>query len=173
MFHPTVFDNIKITFENQIYDYDNLDGILVVTDRTDLLNMALMSREFSLSFQLTHSRSVTVEILLTSSVKDLSDEILETPNTDPGCNLSLRFYMEIEDIPTECPAIESVLKSIWGPEFQPVQSLSFIYGQESGTYNNCIELQFKRQITEEQMEDIPNLLKHLLQSAEELEALTI
>lgn len=173
MFHPTVFDNIKITFENQIYDYDNLDGILVVTDRTDLLNMALMSREFSLSFQLTHSRNVTVEVLLTSSVKDLSDEILETPNTDPGCNLSLRFYMEIEDIPTECQAIESVLKSIWGPEFQPVQSLSFIYGQESQTYNNCIELQFKRQITEEQMEDIPNLLKHLLQSAEELEALTI
>lgn len=173
MFHPTVFDNIKIAFENQIYDYDNLDGILVVTDRTDLLNMALMSREFSLSFQLTQSRNVTAEILLTSTVKDLSNEILEIPNTDPGCNLSLRFYMEIEDIPTECQAIETVLKSIWGPEFKPVQSLSFIYGQESAAYNNCIELQFKRQITEEQMEDIPNLLKHLLQTAEELEALTL
>ena len=49
MFHPTVFDNIKIALENQIYDYDNLDGILVVTDRSDLLNLALMSREFSLA----------------------------------------------------------------------------------------------------------------------------
>jgi hypothetical protein len=173
LFHPTVFDNIKIAFENQIYDYDNLDGILVVTDRSDLLNMALMSREFSLSFQLTAGRSVTAEVFLTSSVKDLSDEILEVPNMDPGCNLSLRFYMEIEDIPAECQAIESILKAIWGPEFQPVQSLSFIYGQEGETYNNCIELRFKRQITEEQMEDIPNLLNHLLQSVEELETFSV
>lgn len=173
LFHPTVFDNIKIAFENQIYDYDNLDGILVVTDRSDLLNMALMSREFSLSFQLTAGRKVTAEILLTSTTKDLSDEIMEVPNTDPGCNLSLRFYMEVEDIPNECQAIDSILKAIWGPDFQPVQSLSFIYGQESETYNNCIELQFKRQLTEEQMEDIPNLLSHLLQSAEELESFTV
>lgn len=173
MFHPTVFDNIKIAIENQIYDYDNLDGILVVTDRTDLLNMALMSREFSLSFQLTTGRKVTAEIVLTSSTKDLSDEILEVPGTDPGCNLSLRFYMEIENIPAECQAIESILKAIWGPDFQPIQSLSFVYGQEGEIYNNCIELRFKRQITEEQMEDIPNLLSHLLQSAEELESFTV
>lgn len=173
MFHPTVFDNIKIAFENQIYNYDNLDGILIVTDRSDLLNMALMSREFSLSFQLATGRRVTAEVFLTSSVKDLGDEILEVPDTEPGCNLSLRFYMEIEDISSECQAIETILKAIWGPDFQPVQSLSFIYGQEGETYNNCIELQFKRQITEEQMEDIPNLLSHLLQSAEELESFSV
>lgn len=173
MFHPTVFDNIKIAIENQIYDYDNLDGILVVTDRTDLLNMALMSREFSLSFQLTSGQRVTTEILLTSSTKDLSDEILEVPGTDPGCNLSLRFYMEIEEVQAECQAIESILKAIWGPDFQPIQSLSFVYGQEGETYNNCIELRFKRQITEEQMEDIPNLLSHLLQTTEELESFTV
>lgn len=173
MFHPTVFDNIKIAFENQIYDYDNLDGILVITDRSDLLNMALMSREFSLSFQLTTGRNVTAEVMLTSSVKELSDEILETPNTNPGCNLALRFYMEIEDVSSECQAIESILIAIWGPEFQPVQSLSFIYGQEEESYNNCIELRFNRQITEDQMEDIPNLLNHMLQSVEELESFSV
>lgn len=169
MFHPTVFDNIKIAFENQLYDYDNLDGILVITDRTDLLNLALMSREFSLSFKLTEGRNVTSEVVLLSSVKELSDEILETPGSDPGCGLLLRFYMEIEDVNVQCPAIENVLTAIWGPDFQPVQSLSYLYGQDGDTYNNCIELQFKRQITEDQMEDIPNLLKFLLQSAEELE----
>lgn len=171
MFHPTVFDNIKIAFENQIYDLDNLEGTLMVTDRTDLLDLAIMSREFSLSFQLTEGGNVTAEIVLHSTLKDLGDEILETPDTTPGCNLRLRFYMEIEDDETECLAIQDVLNSIWGPELTPVQSLSFIYGQESETYNNCIELKFKRQITEEQMEDIPNLLKHLLQSVEELESL--
>uniref|UniRef100_UPI00403FB5D9 hypothetical protein n=1 Tax=Paenibacillus sp. FSL H8-0332 TaxID=2954742 RepID=UPI00403FB5D9 len=169
MFHPTVFDNIKIALENQIYDYDNLDGILIVTDRSDLLNLALMSREFSLAFKLTGGLNVTSEILLQSTVKDLGDEILETPGSDPGCSLLIRFYMEIEDVNEQCPAIEEILTRIWGPEFQPVQSLSFRYGQTDDTYNNCVELQFKRQITEEQMEDLPNLLKFLLQSAEELE----
>ncbi|MHA6531078.1 hypothetical protein [Paenibacillus sp. BAC0078] len=169
MFHPTVFDNIKIAFENQIYDYDNLDGILVVTDRSDVLDLALMSREFSLSFKLVNGRNVTSEVVLLSSVKELSDEILETPGSDPGCNLLLRFYMEIEDAEVQCPAIERILAAIWGPELVPVQSLSFLYGQETDTYNNCIELRFKRQINEEQMEDIPNLLNFLLQSAEELE----
>ncbi|MEK3762788.1 hypothetical protein [Paenibacillus sp. FSL R7-0337] len=169
LFHPTVFDNIKIALENQIYDYDNLDGVLVVTDRSDLLNLALMSREFSLAFKLTGGLNVTSEILLQSTVKDLGDEILETPGSDPGCSLFLRFYLEIEDVNEQCPTIEEILTRIWGPEFQPVQSLSFRYGQTADTYNNCVELQFKRQITEEQMEDLPNLLKFLLQSAEELE----
>lgn len=170
MFHPTVFDNIKVAIENQIYDYDNLDGILVVTDRSDLLNMALMSREFSLSFKLIGGLKVTSEIVLSASTKDLNDEILDTPDTNPGCNLQLRFYTGVQDIPSQCPAIESILHAIWGPDLQPIQALSFIYGEEGKGYNNCIELQFKRQITEEQMEDIPALLQHLLQSAEELEA---
>lgn len=170
MFHPTVFDNIKVAIENQIYDYDNLDGILVVTDRSDLLNMALMSREFNLSFKLLGGHKITSEIVLTASTKDLNDEILETPNSNPGCNLSLRFYMQVEDTASQCPAIETVLNAIWGPDLRPIQALSFIYGEESEVYNNCIHLQFNRQITEEQMEDIPELLKHVLQSAEELES---
>ncbi|WNS40955.1 hypothetical protein [Paenibacillus sp. MMS20-IR301] len=169
LFHPTVFDNIKIALENQIYDYDNLDGILMVTDRSDVLDLALMSREFSLAFKLTEGHNVTSEIVLKSSVKELSEEILAAPGANPGCILLLRFYMEIEDVNEQCPAIEKLLISIWGPDFQPVQSLSFRYGQGNDTYNCCIELQFKRQITEDQMEDLPNLLQFLLQSAGELE----
>lgn len=169
MFHPTVFDNIKIAFENQLYDYDNLDGILMIKGRTDMLNLALMSREFTLAFKLTDGFKVTSEVVLLSSVKELSDEILETPGSNPGCSLLLRFYMEVTEPPIQCPEVERILTGIWGPELKPDQSLSFRYGGEEQIYNNCIQLTFKRQITEEQMEDIPNLLTHLLQSAEELE----
>ncbi|MNN28723.1 hypothetical protein D3C81_1423020 [compost metagenome] len=122
-----------------------------------------------LSFKLSGGFKVTSEVVLLSSVKDLSDEILETPGSDPGCSLELRFYMEIEDVSTQCPAIERILSSIWGPELKPVQTLSFSYGAEGSTYHNCVQLEFNRQITEAQMEDIPDLLKFLLQSAEELE----
>ncbi|MNP67625.1 hypothetical protein D3C76_1634790 [compost metagenome] len=77
--------------------------------------------------------------------------------------------MEVTDTARQCPAIERILTGVWGPELKPEQSLSFCYGAVEGIYNNCIQLSFKRQITEEQMEDIPDLLAHLLQSAEELE----
>lgn len=169
VFHPTVFENIKVSLENQIYDYDNLDGILVVTNRSDLLDLALMSREFNLSFKLAGSSKVTSELVLRSSVKDLSDEILEVPDSVPGCNLLLRFHLEIGDIPTQCSAIEQILTGIWGPELTPVQSLSFPFGSNSGLYTCCVSLTFKRQINEEQMDDLPELLEFLLRSAEELE----
>lgn len=169
MFHPTVFDNIKVALENQIYDYDNLDGLLTVTDRYDRLDLALMSREFSLSFQLAGAVKVTTEVVLRSSVKDLSDEILETPGSKPGCHLLLRFYLDISDPSEECQAVEEILSAIWGPDLTPIQTLSFMYGTEDSVYSNRTELQFNRQITEDQMEDLPDLLKFLLQSAGELE----
>ena len=171
VFHPTVFENIKYAFENQIYDLDNLDGIIEVTDRADLLDMALMSREFRISFRLKESDSVTAQVVLLSSIKDLGNEILEVPDTAPGCTLLLRFYMEVEDESDTCEAIQDILFAIWGPDLQPIQTLSFIYGQEGGTCSNTIELKFNRQINEDQMEDIPELLKHMIQSAEELEEL--
>ncbi|MCL6601423.1 MAG: hypothetical protein K6T94_00985 [Paenibacillus sp.] len=171
MFHPTVFDNVKYAFENQIYDLDNLDGVIEVTDRADLLDLALMSREFRISFRLKDSERVTAQIVLLSSIKDLGDEILEVPGTAPGCTLLLRFFMEVEDESGQCEDIQSTLYAIWGPDLQPIQTLSFIYEQERETCNNTIELKFKRQINEDQMDDIPDLLKHMIQSAEELETI--
>lgn len=171
MFHPTVFENIKIAFENQLYDLDNLDELIVITGRADLLDLALMSREFSLSFRLKDSDSVTAQVVLRASVKDLGDEILETPGTAPGCTLLLRFYTEIEDEDIQCAEIEDILHTIWGPDLQPVQTLSFVYSQKPEAYRNVIELKFNRQINEDQMEDISGLLAHLLQSTEELEAI--
>lgn len=171
MFHPTVFDNIKVALENQLYDYDNLDELLVITDRADLLDLALMSREFSLSFKLTGGRHVTAGIVLRSTVKELSDEILETPGGRPGCTLTLRFEMEINDVKVQCPAVEEVLTKIWGADLRPEQSLRFRYGGDETVYLNRVELQFRRQLTEDQMEDLPELLNYLLQSTEELEKL--
>lgn len=168
MFHPTVFENIKVSLENQIYDYDNLDEILTITDRSDSLDLALMSREFTLAFRLTASTRITNEIVLRSSVKELGEEILETPDTVPGCRLLLRFYMEVDEPSAQCPAYERILRSIWGPDLTPVQTLSFRFGS-GGAYSNCIVLPFNRPINEEQMEDLPDLLKFLLRSAEEME----
>jgi hypothetical protein len=47
MFDPTVFDNLKVIIEGAIYDLD-LDGELQVVNRRDLVDLANMSRQFSM-----------------------------------------------------------------------------------------------------------------------------
>lgn len=56
MFDPTVFDNLKVAMENAVYDLDNLDSRIDITQRIDRLEMSVMSREFGVQFRLRNSR---------------------------------------------------------------------------------------------------------------------
>jgi hypothetical protein len=168
MFHPTIFDNLKVAFENQLYDLDNLTGQIHITNRTDRLEMSVMSREFSLQFQLTDQQMITAEIRLDFSLKDLAAEILELSGDTPACVLRLFFYMPIENMSIQCDQIEDILHDIWQPEVRPIQTLSFAYGQDPVFYLNTIELRFHRKINEEQMGDIPTIIGHALRTLTEL-----
>jgi hypothetical protein len=181
MFDPTVYDNLKVAFENQVYDLDNLTGQIEITGRLDRLELSVMAREFAIQFSLKQKKEkmekdtgtamnteaeqkITAEIRLESSLKELAAEIMEIPGEIPGCTLSIQFMMRVTDVSAQCRRIEEVLQDIWEPELPPVQSLSFLFGQEPVVYVNTVRLQFKRQINEEQMEDIPALLEHVLRS---------
>jgi hypothetical protein len=170
MFDPTIFDNIKVALENQLYDLDNLDSRIHITDRIDRIEMSVMSREFAVQFQLADHAAVTAEIRLAASLKDLATEILEIPGEMPGCTLRLRFYLEITNVPEQCKRIQDILVRIWEPELRPTQTLSFVYGQEQ-VYRNQVELWFNRKINEDQLGDIPGLIEHLLQTVTELVAM--
>ncbi|GKU79935.1 hypothetical protein [Paenibacillus sp. L3-i20] len=164
MFDPIVFDNLKVAFENQLYDLDTLDRTVDIIGRKDLLDMAVMSRESVLSFRLAGEERVIAEIVLSASLKDIAAEILEQQGMSPACGLTLRFYMKITDEVKQCEAIERSLMTIWQPEQKPVQTLSRIFGSSEAVYNNVIELHFDRRINEEQMEDIPELIEHMLET---------
>lgn len=170
MFDPTVFDNLKVAFENQLYDLDNLDNEIAIVSRHDRMEMAAMSREFRLGFTLQEDAAVTAEICLEASLCDLADEIMEIPDKNPGCTLRLFFYLTVEDPEAECPAIESILTQIWTPPTRPEQMLQFVYDKQQKHYQNTVEVRFDRKINENQMEDLPNLIDHILDS---LEALTM
>lgn len=168
MFDPTVFDNLKVAIENQVYDLDNLTGQILVTNRTDRLELSVMSRLFALQFMLIKRNEATAEIRLESSLKDLAAEILEQPGETPACTLRLRFYMQIEDPSRQCREVEEIIQKIWQPEMPPTQTLSFDYGEDPIIYRNTIEVRFNRKIGEEQMDDIPELLDYMLQTLDEL-----
>lgn len=164
MFDPTVFDNIKVALENQIYDLDNLTGRIRITDRIDRLEMSIMSREFAMHFKLVGEENVTAEIRLSATLKELASEILEMPGETPGCSLTLRIYLQIENVSEQCKRADEILQSIWNPEEKPTQTLSFVYGQERAIYSNTVEIRFNRKITEDQMGDIPDLIEHVLRT---------
>ncbi|QHW31326.1 hypothetical protein GZH47_10965 [Paenibacillus rhizovicinus] len=172
MFDPTVFDNLKVAVENYVYDLDNLDARVIVTHRVDRLEMAVMGRVFALQFTLAKGSGITAEIRLEASLQDLAAEILDQQGAAPGCTVRIRFYMPVEDIETTCAYTERELTEIWQLEMPPTQMLSFMYGEglPSPSYQNEIEVHFHRKINEEQMEDLPELIEHMVQSLERLEA---
>lgn len=170
MFDPTIFDNLKVAIENEFYDLDNLDRIIDITNRRDLLDMAVMSREFSLFFRLAKDRRAEAELVLDTALRDLSAEILERPGEKAACGLKFRFRLEMDARGAEalCQEIERCVVSIWLPEQKPIQTLRRRFGDDSGQYMNCIELGFGRRIGEEQMEDIPELALHAVRTLEAL-----
>ncbi|MBD2867495.1 hypothetical protein [Paenibacillus arenilitoris] len=168
MFDPTVFENLKVAFENELYDLDNLDRAIDIANRTDRLDMAVMAREFALQFRLAGRTDVTAELRLRATLADLAAEILETEGASPGCSLQLRFHLQVSEPDAQCGLIEEALRRIWQPELTPKQTISRVYGQEPIVHTNRIELDFNRQINEEQMEDIPELARHMLQTLKEL-----
>lgn len=166
MFDPTVFDNLKVAFENELYDLDNLDGKITITNRRDQLELSVMSREFALQFHLTGQEHASAELRLEFALKDLAAELLEQQGEVPGCTLRMFFYLSVEDPAVQCEQINQVIEQIWKPEQPAVQTLSYVYGQQQGIYSNTVELKFNRKINEDQMEDIPELASHMLQTLE-------
>ncbi|MFB4332990.1 hypothetical protein [Paenibacillus sp. CR_12] len=168
MFDPTIFENLKVGIENAVYDLDNLDEIIRVSDRKDLLDMATLSRSFSLRFELVQQSAASAEICLETGLRDLAAEILEIPEEQPGCVLKLRFHKNIADPAYSCPVIAQIVKEIWNPELPPVQTIRYTYGDDAVPIHNTIELRFPRKINEDQMGDIPNITEFMLRTLVEL-----
>lgn len=168
MFDPTVFENLKVAFENKIYDLDNLEQKISITNRLDRMELSVLARDFASEFTLIGKPDVAVEIVLKASLKDLSDEILERTTLNLGCSLFVRFKKQIHTVPEQCEQIDKVLKKNWEDEIKIVQQISYIYQEESLTYLDNIEMEFLEKINEGHIRDIDVFLKHILETLEEL-----
>ena len=168
MYDPTVFDNLKVAFENHVYDLDMIDRKIEITNRIDRMDFAIMKREFAITFALTGEHGVTAEIGLEASLRELAAEILEFPDETPGCQLTLRFHKRLTNVEDQCRRIHSILNSIWEDEHEIHQIVSFFYGKETEPYIDTIEIKFNRKITEEQMREIGGFIEHVLKSLEAL-----
>ncbi|PIC65277.1 hypothetical protein CSV79_02410 [Sporosarcina sp. P13] len=168
MYDPTVFENLKVAFENQLYDLDTLAHKINIHNRTDQLDLAVLARKFTLKFSLVHYPAVTVEVILNSSLQELADEILEAENTDPGCYLSLRVLKFVEDLEIQCELIAAILDAVWEGDIQHKQTISYEFGQREADYLHTIDIDFIPKLTEENMSEIAGFLQSVLDMVEQI-----
>ncbi|MFS0577097.1 hypothetical protein AB1K83_15775 [Sporosarcina sp. 179-K 3D1 HS] len=168
MYDPTIFDNLKVAFENHVYDLDTIERKITITNRMDRMDFAILTREFAIQFTLVDSQEVVAEIGLQASLQDLAGEILEVSEGNIGCSLSLGFTKQVHDVAIQCEEIEQALYAIWENEIQVTQTLSHVYPQKTSSYVNTIEVKFKLKINEEHMGEIADFLDHVLKTVDVL-----
>ncbi|PID02310.1 hypothetical protein CSV67_10120 [Sporosarcina sp. P2] len=168
MYDPTVFENLKVAFENHLYDLDNLEQAVHILHRSDQLDLAMMARECTIRFSKVGFPTVLVDLTLHSSLKDLADEILEIKGTDPGCLLTLLVRTCIQDVDKECEEIACILRNVWENDVSYTQTLSFRHEQTEPGFMNRINIHFKPKLTEEHMGEIDAFLKSVLDMMEQI-----
>lgn len=167
MFDPTIYENLKVVLEGAVYDID-LEGQIVVIHRSDLFDLAVMSRSYAVRFRLKDGRS-SAEIHLSAGLVDLAGEKLEWRNALPGCKLEIRFFLTLRNPVTACKNIQDILEQIWETDTAIVQTLSFRYGDDGSLCHNEIGVRFDRKIGEGQVGDISDLLEHTVRTLRQLE----
>ncbi|NDI35523.1 hypothetical protein [Chengkuizengella sediminis] len=170
MFDPTIFDNIKVVLEGIVYDLD-LEEIIQITDRKDQVDLASMSRMYSIQFSNKQNKKISAQCSLSTSVEDLSMEILEHDVHQPGCKLEVNFVIDfvgqsIDAVSNQAQIIEKTLQKIWDNRPHITQKFSFESNQEvSGVLiQNEIKLDFKRKINENQLSDLEVLIDQVILS---------
>lgn len=171
MFDPTIYENIKVVLEGEIYDID-LSGKILVTMRKDLIDLASMSRKFVIQFKLLDSdKEIYAELNLIANIEDLASEKLERNDMSSGCEIIIKFYTIVTDSESDCQKIDNKLGMIWDKRPEISQKLSYNYNQSEKNRSellNEISLNFGRKIDEDNISDIHNLVEYTIKSLEEL-----
>ena len=183
MFDPTIYENLKVVIEGAIYDQD-LNGVILVTAREDLIDLASLSRRFHIAFQIRDrisQNNATAWIKLRAHVRDLSAEILGTanPDTELGCQLTVNFETAIKNVEATFDISQKLYK-IW--DFPPkiTQTVSYeitdgLLPEGAGNkpteeFKVDVRLDFMRKINEQQIVDIEEILRLAIVSLHQLNA---
>ncbi|WP_251552377.1 hypothetical protein [Neobacillus muris] len=157
MFDPTAFDNMKVVIEGAFYDMD-LSGEVLITDRNDWINIAKMSRLFTISFQLpgASQAKITAKMELESTLENLAAELLPGIQSEPltGCYVKLKYFLNHKNDLDLFEKIERLLTETWGNTRKISQSAEYNPLLRSDIIKNVVTIDFLRLVSEDQLEDL-------------------
>jgi hypothetical protein len=172
VFDPTIYDNLKVVLEGEIYDRD-LAGHIQIVDRSDIVDLAVMSRMFIMRLQIPEHPDCMAEIKLHAGAEDLAGEIVEVNSPTIGCRIHIGFRFRSTGLyaaaDESARLIRKHLVKVWGEDSMIGQELCFFpkVQQDVPIYECRSTIEFGRKITEEQIGDIPRLVDHLIMSLQQ------
>ncbi len=173
MYDPTAYENFKIIIEGSVYEAD-FSGDILVTGRTENIDLAVLERAYGISFVLQEEKSVTACIRVRSSLGQLSSEILEKEDGESGAFISIVFNIDRKKTGsnTQVNEITECLKEIWGEGriYKVELREKYVNGKPIGNDILC-EISFDRVITEEQADDLYTLVDYCIDSLRKLQRL--
>ncbi|WP_141434076.1 hypothetical protein [Bacillus sp. 03113] len=176
MFDPTAFENMKVVLEGALYDHD-LAGEIFIADRNDYINMAKLERRYEIA--MTDQRdqdkvqNLSLSLVLDAKLKNLAAELLPSLESiqNAGCSLTIHIYLSQKNEHEEFIKVDQVLKSIWGEDRQILQSIHYNPLAPSTMIHNHIVIMFDRLISEDQMDDLIEMVDYLLETLKKLRSL--
>ena len=152
MFDPTAFDNVKTVLEGTVYDRD-LDGTIVITNRSDLIDIASLNRIFSITFYSTE-KSIEAEMSLKADLKKLAAELLPSDDSErmAGALISITFRkngLEWNERELE------IFNDQWSES--RCFELRTVSSNKQPSYCEML-IQFNRTITEDMLRDVENMV---------------
>ncbi|MET3728056.1 MAG: hypothetical protein ACQET8_15130 [Bacillota bacterium] len=170
MYHPSVYDNLKVVLEGAVYDLD-FSGEIEIINRKDLMDQAIIERNYSIDFVVSAiGEAMKGTITLTSNLEDLAMEKLNDNPEGAGSKLSCVIETPVYEIETDCKQLQSILKK-WGSgdlKGDIQQKLTYIYGQPRHVFTNTISIQLQKPVSEEEPERISSVLEELIASIKEM-----
>ncbi|NLP49248.1 hypothetical protein [Bacillus sp. RO1] len=164
MFDPTVFDNLKVVIEGDLYDLD-LDGVVKIVERKDMVDLAAMSRTFSMKIAVNNAE-IMGEIILSSDAENLSGEILKHIEA-PGCTVKLVFIKnasEVSNLHQEVKNWKNSLSEIWTERNITIFSTKKHAEEEKENVELKAEVIFDRLILEENIDDLRDMLSFMVET---------
>lgn len=179
MFHPIAFDNIRVVLEGGMYERD-FDGEITITGRSDTMDLAIYERRFQVEFRLANREgedpaTVQARLQLATTLSDIAAEQLQEPRLTEviGCTICIHFFLRVRDVPKEAAEIAELLNRVWGNRPTVTQTVKADWHElqpwPPRYYTNQVTLDFQRKITEGNIEDLRDLLDHMVISLQTLQ----
>ncbi|WNB93771.1 hypothetical protein [Bacillus sp. NEB1478] len=169
MFHPSVYDNLKVVLEGVVYDSD-FSGEIEIIDRKDIVDFAVIEKSISLSFiVLGISDSINGKIILSTNLEKLATEKLQDIPENAGCNLSIQIETPVYEIETDCKQLQLILRKWTTGEIKGKieQKLTYIYGESRNVFNNTVSIEIEKPVTEDDTDRFSAVLGHVIASIKE------
>ncbi|MFD0051930.1 hypothetical protein ACFVHQ_22040 [Actinomycetes bacterium NPDC127524] len=174
MFDPTAYENMKVVIEGAFYDRD-LEGEIAVTGRQDIMNLADLSRKFSIELELKEHmqiRTLKGGMVIEASLENLGSELLHPilNESQAGCSVRIFISFPYHLMQQEVSGLMALLSDIWGKDRLIEITSSMVTGShfESHEFLTNASISFGRLVGEDQLDDLVDMIDYLISSLEKI-----